>query len=754
MLSTLATKPNLFVDYFQADASGSTNQRISDRFKDSVESLRTGSPWSKCLKLRKTVFLTRKTDDPQPLLLHSLFNVDLQKEDGAWKEHNIAMSGFHDRIGVWKVPKADMFKSVDQGARYKVLDILHAATDEERANISPLEGNELPEFKLSDVRNSVPIPPSMIESILAPKDPSIANLTIAAIQSFQDCMYEASESRVLFEAEDKLKQSPAEKPSSSTSAQIAAEEDKRKADRATLNKKWQKLADSCGIAVVIYLLNFKNVHALKVDNAFKEDEIVAEALNIISSRISGHFEALGDQMELTAVATVEIKDDEPYVQPPAPTQLPPVGGIPVQRPTSASTSSLAAVPPAISNKRPAHPSFVPQDQSRTFRYPEAGVSSFDERINEMCYRKYVNQGENRISEAIKRSILAGASPCGTTPAIEAPMTGIQIMTSSTDHEASIIVVQAFEAMEFPFHNISQAQIKAMKQFGIAWFQLGVPKGLSVFCNVTWSATSADMCDELLVIDVKREFNRDLTDQEISKLTKNHIVIPTTFTDTIRAMQTQLHLLKMFFGDGSLLCQTYEDFITNINLMAVMMEREIAQDDRFPAYLLLRVDGVIRRVVYGIVHQAMFHKIPFHVLAELGRIQDELENERYLRPTLPPWILTFENSKSDQRKLENETSNNDRNGKGKGKGKGKGNDKEGKPGMIYKDSVLPRIKITDDEFDEIIKKKFITCRPTACIKWHARGWCWSGCSKKKTHDSLSKQHEDEIFAFLQKTGIKK
>jgi hypothetical protein len=76
-------------------------------------------------------------------------------------------------------------------------------------------------------------------------------------------------------------------------------------------------------------------------------------------------------------------------------------------------------------------------------------------------------------------------------------------------------------------------------------------------------------------------------------------------------------------------------------------------------------------------------------------------------------------------------------------------------MIRKESaVVPRIKISDQEFDKHIKNKHLRSRPTACVRWHARGWCFAGCHSIKTHDKLSKKDEDDIFAFLVKVGIKK
>ena len=115
-------------------------------------------------------------------------------------------------------------------------------TEEERADISPLVGSDHPEFKLSDVRNSVLIPPQMIDKMLAPKEKNLANLSIAAIEEFQERMYESSESRTLFEVDLAVK----------------------KAERSSLNKKWQQLANSCGIEVVIYLLNFGRANAIKL----------------------------------------------------------------------------------------------------------------------------------------------------------------------------------------------------------------------------------------------------------------------------------------------------------------------------------------------------------------------------------------------------------------------------------------------------------------------------------------------------------
>ena len=73
-------------------------------------------------------------------------------------------------------------------------------------------------------------------------------------------------------------------------------------------------------------------------------------------------------------------------------------------------------------------------------------------------------------------------------------------------------------------------------------------------------------------------------------------------------------------------------------------------------------------------------------------------------------------------------------------------------MIRNDAVLPRLQISENEFKKHIKNQFLKSRPTACVRWHARGWCFAGCPK--SHDKPSKAEKDEIYAFLVKAGIKK
>ena len=760
MLSTRNQKPSVFIDYFSTENVESLTD-LQEKIDDTFESVeRAGMGWSKWAKMRSTDFLTKSSDNPLPLFFHSLFNIDAQiGNESTYKEHNIVLTGFLDRIGVFKVNKTTLFGSSTQGARYSVLDILKAITDDQKVSIPPLQENEHPELKLSkamEPRNAIAIPPLMADALIAVKDKSLANLLIAAVSAFNTSMFDSEETGSLYAQETEFDKVP-EQLTSSTEAQIRARAEAKSQERSTLNKSWQQLGEKCGLQVVIYLLNFGSHTPIVMENAYKSTAVLREALTIISSRISGNYSAVPEEMDITADNTVMIDDSMPSL--PASTNDP---GAPASLATGPTPSPVPMLPPRPVNpvqvpqppnpfptqtneygvKRSAAPSFTPQDPFRSFRSHAIGASAFDDRINEMFYRGLAAKHDVRISENTQRSILHGASPCGHQPATDAPLTGVQILTSTSEAQAQIIIVQAMEAMNFPFYNLSSAQIKAMRSFALAWFPFQPPSGLSVFCNRIWCHDSNNN-SELLIIDVKRDYNREITDQEISKLTTNHIVIPKSYMDTIRAMQTQLHLLKMFFGHDSLICSTYEDFITEIQRIGVAIERSIAVDDKFSTYLLLRVDSVVRKIVHHIVHSSEFNPQHFRALGEFTRILDEIENERFTCPMIPNWISPFEISKT---KIETEA-------KKTPKKTPKGDDNPKKE-MIRKESVVPRIKISDQEFDKHIKNKHLRSRPTACVRWHARGWCFAGCNTIKTHDKLSKKDEDEIFDFLVKVGIKK
>ena len=705
--------------------------------------------------------MTKSSDNPLPLLFHSLFNIDAKfGNESTYKEHNIVLTGFLDRIGVFKVNKTTLFGSSTQGTRYSVLDILKAITDDQKVSIPPLQGNDQPEFKLSkamEPRNAIAIPPQMADALIGVKDKSLATLLLAAVSAFNSSMFDSEETGTLY-SQEKEYDTVFEQESSSTEAQIRARAEAKSQKRSTLNKSWQQLGEKCGLQVVIYLLNFGSHAPIVMDNAYKSTVVLREALNIISSRISGNYSAVPEEMEITADNTVMIDTS----MPPLPA-VDNVLGVTAGFTTGSNPSSVAAMLPPLpvnpvnlpqpSNpppnqtheygvKRSAGPSFSTQDPLRTFRSHADGTSALDDRINEMFYRALAAKHDIRINENTQRSLLHGASPCGHQPATDAPLTGVRILTSSSEAAAQIIIVQAMEAMNYPFYNLSSAQIKAMRSFALAWFPFQPPSGLSVFCNRIWCHDSNDN-SELLIIDVKRDYNREITDQEISKLTTNHIVIPKSYMDTLRAMQTQYHLLKMFFGHDSLICSAYDNFLTELQSIGVAIERSIAVDDRFSTYLLLRVDAVVRKIVHKVVHSSEFDPQHFRVLGEFIRILDEIENERFTCPIIPNWISPFEISKPKS-EIEFKTPK-----------KTPKTDDNPKKEMIRKESaVVPRIKISDQEFDKHIKNKHLRSRPTACVRWHARGWCFAGCHSIKTHDKLSKKDEDEIFAFLVKVGIKK
>ena len=191
--------------------------------------------------------------------------------------------------------------------------------------------------------------------------------------------------------------------------------------------------------------------------------------------------------------------------------------------------------------------------------------------------------------------------------------------------------------------------------------------------------------------------------------------------TLRSFQTQRLLLSFFFGSASLLNRKYETFTNKLSKMQKELETEIASDDKFTTYLLLRVDSIINKFLVSVRKARSVAQVPFSSLDEFDVLYGELSNERFHRPKIPYWISKFSNSKTsssasgDTKTSENTTT------KGEPKKKKKDKDKDKDSKMVDCPAVPECIKISNKEYAEHLKNnKHKGTKPKACVKYWARG----------------------------------
>ena len=65
-----------------------------------------------------------------------------------------------------------------------------------------------------------------------------------------------------------------------------------------------------------------------------------------------------------------------------------------------------------------------------------------------------------------------------------------------------------------------------------------------------------------------------------------------------------------------------------------LEMEIASDENFTAYLLLRVDSIVCKFLCAVRKAKSIQSVPFYSLNEFDILLNELANERFLKPKFP------------------------------------------------------------------------------------------------------------------------
>ena len=176
--------------------------------------------------------------------------------------------------------------------------------------------------------------------------------------------------------------------------------------------------------------------------------------------------------------------------------------------------------------------------------------------------------------------------------------------------------------------------------------------------------------------------------------------------------------------------------------------EIASDDNFTAYLLLRVDSIICKFLGAVRKASSIQSVPFHSLNEFDILLNELANERFLKPKIPTWISKFSNSENTDKGDEDEDES-------EKEGKKKKNPKKDKNKRMDNANIPECIKITNDEYDKVLKhNKHSGKKPSHCVKFWARGKCFANCRLADTHKNLPESAKKEMLEFLQKNGLKK
>jgi hypothetical protein len=682
-------------------------------------------------RLGAVTLLTKVEGNESPIFFHSLFEpAQPRKEDESWSTTtwHCALSGLFDEVKVVKLNQTKQFQRVTVNHRYSVLDLLKISSDSDLSSIEPLKSGEMKEFTLSDMRNSAPVPPFILKKLLAVDHWNRESLTIGAVRAMKAMMYEAIEIEDLSTEQAVLDAPPdEERPLSELSREL----DNKKKKQTALNKRWQQLAEDCGLGVVLFLLNFDEANETVFENVIDSPSVAEEAWELISSKVNTVYSIKDDAFRVIKDAAPQQQHDrhQDNIQ------------------SVEHSESEEEAPPLLTNKRkaiidlPAAPEKKPAAASN--------ADSLLERLVTALEAKSEKETKTKVSNEVKQALLLGGSTNGITMATEVPTTGMEILSTTSEAQALTLLTRAFRKLDHPMVRFSPAQVKCIRTFRASWSRNELPQGFSNLCNKLWSA-EVETSDFMVKIRAKEESNTPLTEAEVSKLTKNTYHLPTKLVPMLRSLKTQMCLLKIFFGPNAFVSVCYQEFLDKLARSEQDMEMMIARDPMFPTHLLLRVDNVVRIFLDAVVVEDSIKAIPFSCLSEFNAIYNELAMDKFLIPTVPKWISTVSNSEiiSDPKDEADKSP-------GNGRRKGKKNSDLG--GMITNNNVLPRLCITAEEYKKKLSHdKHQGIKPKKCIKWHIRGLCFDKCRyiKNEGHAPLSKTEEDEMFKFLQANGLRK
>jgi hypothetical protein len=729
----MLSKPALFRDFYASKKAQRANAHLT-KAQDLIAV--HGRPFATYKCIKEVAHLTKVNGIDSPVVFHSLADITQPRNEddpfsiASWP---CVLTGLLKSVTVCKISQKELFKVVQVNKRYSVIDLWNVKSLQDFNELVPLPTDDTPEFDMIEMRNSVPIPPFMFRELTKAQAWGTDHIALEAVKAMKEMMAESAELEIIMDDQEKL--DIQEVPEDSTPEYLELQRVENEGKQSELNKSWQQLAEKCGLGAVLFFLNFDDANKVTFENVTHFPSVAETAFDSITSKLSSIFTVEGDQftvmqdtMASTAQASpVQQDDDDSIIED-----------------YYHGTATGSKRQPA--NDLPAPPAKRPAPIS-------SQASEFKEFLSALTESEW--KGKKKVSELTTTALLLGGSINGLVPADEVPTTGMDILQPSTENEAALIFRRAFARLGHPLTRLQSAQIKDIRAFDVSWDKNEVPKGMSNLCNKMYRSETQNIDQaHLSIIQAKQDSNTSLTDAEVLKLTKHTYHLPTTLVPLMRSLKTQLCLLKMFFGPNAFVCVTYQELMEKLAMCEQDMESMIAEEPMFPTYLLLRVDVVIRKFLSSVVLADHINSVSFKCIRGLETIGDEIEYDRFLKPTLPPWVSEISNSNL------NSTESDTKPPPTGGRGGGKKTPKEGKQGKMIRNTAVPaRLQLSRDEYtNKLANLQHKGTRPAKCVKWHCRGVCFDKCrlavEGKPGHQPLTKAEEDEMYEFLKLNGLGK
>ena len=206
------------------------------------------------------------------------------------------LHGFAKKVKVYKINQKELFKTVQVNNRYSVIDLWNVKSLEDFNALEPLEKNVAPEFDMMEMRNSVPIPPFMFSELTRANAWEADTLALEAIKAMKKMMAESVDLEDIMEEQEEL-----DVPiisDGSTLDELTRRQIDNDERQVKLNKKWQTLAEECGLGAVLFFLNFDEANEVTFENITHIPSVAEAAFDLITSKLSSIFTVTGDEFTL------------------------------------------------------------------------------------------------------------------------------------------------------------------------------------------------------------------------------------------------------------------------------------------------------------------------------------------------------------------------------------------------------------------------------------------------------------------------
>ena len=314
--------------------------------------------------------------------------------------------------------------------------------------------------------------------------------------------------------------------------------------------------------------------------------------------------------------------------------------------------------------------------------------------------------ENRLNDTFKTLVLTASAPNSDSIPTEPSESSRSFFEQKNAAEAKAFIFHKLNIVEnLPIH-LPAGLTTAIWSGVVFWDYLGTPSNFSLFLVPPQSSNQISDTADTIALSLKSSDSRGGIDSDdIKRLTKQKIFIPTSINELEHHINHGLHILAIVFCIFSYLISQLKTVLTHIKMNQATYCDLLRNDNLFAARILyvmdVRIQNFFRSAQQGIFNAATL---------DFSRMFEEIVDNRTFKAHLPTCIHNNKNKRQE----EDNTRNNRRRGE-----------------VVRNNNINPQWKCRPDErYGEVFHphRNRIPKRNNTpiCGKMQSLGTCYEGC----------------------------